>query len=98
MAGRTIENVGKRRVDLQLDHDVMCGNGPCSCTKVARAHLSFSPRGDFSGHTTSKVRCPDVLTILPGATAETLPDGSDIPERIQKCGDFKSNKEILRLR
>ena len=98
MAGHTIENKGKRRVDILLDHSVMCGNGPCSCTKRPRATLEFSKRGDFSGHRVSKVRCPDVLTIFAGQTVDKLPDGSEIPARIERCGDFRSNKDILRLR
>lgn len=94
--GLTLENVGRRRVDLQLDHDAMCGNGPCSCVQVPRARLDFSKSG--KGHRVERLRCPSVLTLLPGESATALPDGSPITGRIRRCGDFRSNQDILRLR
>lgn len=81
---------GNGMFTAHLDHQVMCGVGPCSCVATPGAKLNYKD-GRVVGHQVQPVRHPQVITLKLGATSDLLPD------RVLHCPEIAAQLSKLKV-
>lgn len=70
----TLRNLTKRKITINLDHDVVCGSGKCGCQETTMRSRVLNPKTGESGTREIPLRLCGSVHLMPGGTSGQLPD------------------------